>query len=256
LTDHAKEELGHADGVGLRIIGLGGYPLPAIERPTPLKKVEDILKELLYREQEGMALYRKVHGFCGENEGTRQLIEGNIGIEQEHIDDLWRMLNSPEEITKAEMSAGRTTQPPESKKKQEYDDSFARFTEGVTGSTTPDLPDRGRDWHGTVPGVKDEDQGEDEDQDKAEAYLSRPPKDVLATKSHPTDEAIKALAGVSHVFPGPFTPPRERDFMLQNGYTPEEIECGATMTPRLRAEFNRFVANSVRKSLSSIKGER
>jgi rubrerythrin len=241
--------------VGLRVVGLGGYPLPAIDRPSPLKKTEDILKEMLYHEQQGMALYKKVLEFCGENEGTRQILESNIEVEQDHIDELWRWLNKPEDVCKADMSAGRDTNPSEKQRKREYDNSFARHPEGISGGSTPDLPERGRDWHGTVPGVPDEPQDgeEEEDQKEAQDYFKLP-KDFLKTKtSKSTDEAIKALAGAARFSSGPVMPPREVEFMLSNGYTPEEIDNGAAMTPRLRAEFNRFVANSVHKSMNSIK---
>jgi bacterioferritin len=248
---HAKQELEHVDSIGMRIVGLGGYPLPAIKRPIPLKEIEDILKELLAQEQAGMELYKKVLGFCGDNEGTRQLIETNIVVEQEHIDELWRYLNKPEEIKKADMSAGRDTKPSEKQKKREHDHSFARFTEGEAGGATPDLPDRGKDWHGTVPGVKDEPQDDDKDQEEAQEYF-RDPTDLLAGKSHPTDDAIKALAGAARFARGPTMPPREREFMMTQGYTKDEIDGGATLTPRLRAEFNRFVANSVHKSLGRL----
>lgn len=251
FLEHADQELGHLDAVALRVVGLGGYPLPAIERPAPLKKIEDILKELLRHEQEGMNLYRKVLSFCGDNEGTRQILETNIANEQEHIDELWRYLKNPEEINKADMSAGRDTMPSDKQRKREYDHSFARQPQGESGQPTPDLPDRGRDWHGTVPGVPDEPQDDDKDQEESENYF-KDPKNLLQKErsKSPNEEAMKALAGAARFSSGPVMPPRERDFMLQNGYTEEEIREGAQMTPRLRAEFNRFVANSVHKSLS------
>lgn len=252
FEEHAEQELEHVAVIGLRVVGLGGYPLPAIDRPSPLKKTEDILKEMIHHEQQGMALYKKVLGFCGENEGTRQLIEANVEVEQEHIDELWRWLKRGEDVNKADMSAGRDTQPSDKQKKRERDHSYARQIEGETGSPTPDLPERGRDWHGTVPGVPDEPEGDDEDHKEAQDYFKLP-KDLLkpASKSA-TDEAVKALAGAARFSPGPVMPPREVEFMLHNGYTQEEIDNGATLTPRLRAEFNRFVANSVHKSINSF----
>jgi bacterioferritin len=257
---HAEEELKHANVIAMRVIGLGGYPIPRMDdHPAPLKKTEDILKELLFREQRGMELYRQVHAQCGDNEGTRQVLEGNMAIEQEHIDDLWRYLNEPGALHKADMSSGRDTMKPESQKMAEYDHSFARTPEGEGGSPTPDLPDRGKDWHGTVPGVPDEPQGEDEEDEKemeeAREYF-RKPKDFLASKGvahqQSTDEAIKALSGAARFSPGPFIPPQEKEFMLQQGYTTEEIDAGAQLTPRLRAEFNTHAAQQVSKSLNAF----
>jgi bacterioferritin (cytochrome b1) len=246
FSKHAYDELEHANSIGSRILGLGGYPIPAIERPAPLKKLDEILKEMIAKEQEGMNLYRQILALCGDNEGTKQLIEHNISVEQEHIDDLWRF-SKGEEVEKADMSAGKTTNPSEDQAKREYDNSFSRFPRGVAGGSTPDLPERGRDWHGTVPGVPDEPQDDEEE----EKYF-KDPVDLLKPKScDSTDEAIKALAGAAR-FAAPIMPPREREFMLQNGYTEDEISNGATLTPRLRAEFNRYMAGSVRKSLSSL----
>lgn len=256
---HAGEELEHANKLAMRVLGLGGYPIPKMDAPpSPLKETEDILKELLQREQRGMALYRNVHKECGDNEGTRQILEENMTVEQDHIDELWRYLNNPGAISKAEMSAGRSTMKPEKQKIAEYDHLFARTPEGISGSPTPDLPERGKDWHGTVPGVPDEPQGKDEGDEKemeeAQGYF-REPKDFLASKGQDaTDEAIKALAGAARFTSAmvPFTPPQERDFMLQNGFTPEEIDRGAQMTPRLRAEYNRYASSQVAKSLGSF----
>jgi len=252
FEEHAEQELEHLEKVAMRVIGLGGYPIPRPdELPAPLKKTEDILKELLFREQKGMELYRQVHAQCGDNEGTRQILEENMTMEQEHIDELWRYLKDPE-LVKANFSSGRDTMKPEKQKMAEYDHSFARHPEGESGQPTPDLPERGRDWHGTVPGVPDEPQGspeEEKEMEEAQEYF-RDPKDLLSGKSvaH-TDEAIKALAGAARFSSGPFVPPQEREFMLQNGYTPDEIEAGAQLTPRLRAEYNRTAAMMVTKSL-------
>jgi bacterioferritin len=256
FLEHANEELAHADVVAMRIIALGGYPATDMEHPFPLKEAEEILKELLRREQEGMQLYRDVHALCGDSEGTRQVLEGNMGQEQEHIDDLWRYLKNPE-LIKANMSAGEFTQKPEKQARAAYSHSFARDTEGISGVTTPDLPERGRDWHGTVPGVPDEPKTDEEDekeQKEAQGYFDELP-DLLHRKlpkeDKQTQAATKALAGAPRFARGPVIPPTARDFLLQFGFTDEEIQSGsAEMTPRMRSLYNKDLLSKVRKSLT------
>jgi hypothetical protein len=158
-----------------------------------------------------------------------------------------------EEFAKADMSAGRTVLPPEKQARSAYEHSFARQPMGVSGSSTPDLPDRGRDWHGTVPGVPDEPQDTDDDKNKDEEYF-QDPKPVLGSQAKSlVDEACKALAGAPTFDPGPVMPPREIDYLLRNGFTLQEILTGnAHMTSPMRAQFNRDLATAVQKSIMTL----
>jgi bacterioferritin len=260
--EHAEEELKHAETVAMRVVGLGGYPATSMEHPEPLRETEEILKELLRREQEGMQLYREVHALCGDNEGTRQVLEGNMGQEQEHIDDLWRYLKHPE-LIKANFSSGEDTMKPEKRKIAEYEHSFARRPDGITGAPTPDLPERGFDWHDEHGGPKppaatpedEEEQEEAEEYFKPPANLLKPPKGKLPTPqpTPQTQEAQKALAGAPRFANGPVMAPRAVDFLMEHGFTPDEIEAGeANMTPRMRGLYNRNLLSQVRKSISGI----
>lgn len=242
---HAEEELKHAEAIASRVIVLGGYPSTKIEQPKPLQHMEEIIKELLVREQEGMRLYRKVIDACGDNIGTRVTIEANVEQEQEHIDDLWRYLKHPEQIRKAgadQESAGRDSLT-EGEAKRAYKHSFERVAPGISGGQTPDLPERGRDWHGTVPGVPDEDdEGEGSD-------LDRPPAKLLG------DEAKKALAGAPRFSSGPLVPPMEAQWLQMQGYSPEDIQSGRVkVTSRQRAAFNKFMTATVQKSINGLGG--
>lgn len=259
---HAEEELGHLSKVGLRVIALGGYPSVSIDEIKPLQKTDDILKELLYREQEGVRLYREVLALCGDNEGTRQVLESNIEQEQDHIDELWRYLKNPE-LNKANFSSGKDTMKPESRKIAEYEHSFARQPGGIAGAPTPDLPERGFDWHDEHGGPKPPDAApEDEkEQEEAEKYFKPPLNPLKQPKiklpppqpSPQTQEAQKALAGVPRFANGPVMAPRAVDFLLEHGFAPEEIMSGeANMTPRMRGLYNRNLLSQVRKSISSI----
>jgi hypothetical protein len=161
-------------------------------------------------------------------------------------------------LEKAGVSAGRNINPSEKQAKREYSHSYARRTGGITGVTTPDLPERGRDWHGTVPGVPDEPESppdDGEEQEEAEAYFKDPENPLKsATKGlEAMQEAMKALAGAPVLPKGPLIPPTARTFLLEHGYTPAEIEAGvATMTPRMRGMYNRDLLSAVKKSLSGL----
>jgi len=143
----------------------------------------------------------------------------------------------------------------QAQRKQEYDHSFMRDSRGISGGQTPDLPERGKDWHGTVPGVKDEPQDGLEEQ----RALNRPPVNLVDNKSdveaskEVNSEAKKALAAAPRFSPGPFVAPREKEFLQQRGWSNEDIESGqASMSPRLRAEFNKWLTSTVQKSISSF----
>lgn len=134
-----------------------------------------------------------------------------------------------------------------------YDRSFLRDSRGISGGASPDLPEQGRDWHGTVPGVPDEPRKTDEED------LDRPPVNLVDStpdSEEPkkiNDEAKKALAAAPRFSPGPFVAPREREFLRMRGWSNEDIESGqASMSPRLRAEFNKWLTSSVQKSISSF----
>lgn len=245
FEEHAEEELEHAEKIAMRVVGLGGYPTTEIKQPESLEEVEEILKEMLIREQEGMKLYRETIDMCGDNVGTRTVLEANTEIEQEHIDDLWRYLENPDRIKKAgadQESAGRDIQS-EGQAKRAYEHSFSRVAPGISGGTTPDLPERGRDWDGDVPGVPDE------PQEGRGSSLDRKPKKFLG------DDAQKALAGAPRFARGPLVPPMEAQWLQMQGYPMDDILSGrVTISPRQRAAFNKFMTATVQKSISGLGG--
>jgi len=261
---HAEDELGHIDTIALRVVALGGYPTTEMTHPKPLTSREDILNELIYHEQEGVKLYRQVLDLCGDNVGTRVVIEANLEKEQEHLDELWRWLQGEGKVSKANTSSGKDTRKPEQQGIDAYNHGFSRDIEGESGGVTPDLPERGKDWHGTVPGVPDEPEAATEEDEKkqkeAQKYFKRPldplapPKIAKPAPSPQIEEAQKALAGAPRFAEAPVVPPRAVDFLLEHGFTPAEIDAGeANMTSRMRALYNRNLLSSVRKSISALK---
>jgi hypothetical protein len=168
--------------------------------------------------------------------------------------------NKAIEILKANFSSGKDIKKPEQQKIDAYSHGFAREIEGETGSITPDLPERGRDWHGTVPGVPDEPEAtteeEEKEQKEAQEYFKPPPNPLAPPKMSGTQKAMKALAGAPRFAQGPVMPPRAVDFLLEHGFTPDEIMMGeANMTPRMRALYNRNLQSNVYKSITALKGK-
>jgi len=159
----------------------------------------------------------------------------------------------------AAQESGESWMPqPGKQRKREYDSSFHRDAQpGISGGATPDLPERGRDWHGTVPGVPDEPGAQGS---KIEDELDHPPANLVDDKSdaktvleEKNAEAKKALAAAPRFSPGPFIAPPERDFLRTKGWSDEDIERGdRPMPPRLRAEFNRWLTSTVRKSIERL----
>jgi hypothetical protein len=201
--------------------------------------------------------------------------EENLQPDQEDLDDdvkakaekafqdLVDVIGSPEKAHKAlrqilvkagaaQESGGRTTFPLEDAAKR--DSESLRYSRGVGDAETPDLPESGRDWHGTVPGVPDV--PKDEKPGESVVDIGKTPQEEAAGYKKLKDqneETKKAMAGAPRFSPGPFTAPREAEFLLQYGYTPEEVQSGDfRIAPWMRAEFNRQQMGVVYKSLSSL----
>lgn len=193
-------------------------------------------------------LFTRKHPASEGSQYTKAVAES-----EEEMTETKKAISLLDEFVKADMSAGRTVFPSEKQAQSSYEHGFARYPMGVSGSSTPDLPDHGKDWHGTVPGVPDEPQDTDDDQNKDEEYF-QDPKPVLGVQAKSlVEEACKALAGAPTFDPGPVMPPREIDYLLQHGFTMQEIVNGnAYMTPSMRAQFNRDLATSVNKSITML----
>lgn len=197
------------------------------------------------------------------HKAIHRIIESAGGIEKAR-----RLLMAMAKAGAAQESSGRHTFPSEDQAKRE--EESPRSHRGVGNAGTPDLPERGADWHGTVPGVPDvPEDSEDVDTGKTgdEQGQDRPnpkKKQEQPTPGHPanpplqpskTEEAIKALAGAPRFSPGPFTPPREAKFLLEFGYSPEEIKSGDyRVAPWMRAEFNRQQTSVINKSIDGLLG--
>jgi bacterioferritin len=100
---HANEEQGHADALAMRITQLGGEPdlNPAglVDRShseyVEGKNLADMIREDLVAERVAIDAYADAVRFIGDDDPTtRRMLEGILATEEEHADDLARLLAS------------------------------------------------------------------------------------------------------------------------------------------------------------------
>ncbi|MBN8555596.1 MAG: bacterioferritin [Deltaproteobacteria bacterium] len=94
FRDQASEALQHATIIGEKITALGGHPSVRVS-PVPethKHSTMEILEESLGFEKVGMAMYLKVLPLCKNNVALEELIREFIKIEQEHIEEVEKML--------------------------------------------------------------------------------------------------------------------------------------------------------------------
>ena len=101
FLQHAAEEQGHADQIAARIVQLQGEPdfNPAtlVERShaeyVPGTDLVDMIKEDLVAERIAISSYGEIVRWLGDTDiTTRRLMEGILGVEEEHADDLLTFL--------------------------------------------------------------------------------------------------------------------------------------------------------------------
>jgi hypothetical protein len=176
--------------------------------------------------------------------------EQNEDIHPDEEDGVESVMSGDEDkVTKAgaaQESMSRTTTPRGEQARREYKESFTREPRGIGSAGTPDLPDRGRDWRADVPGVMDV-------PEDSEVDIGKTPEEEARLYKEKNDEAIKAFAAAPIFRTGPVVPPREMSFLIENGYSREDVMAGRyAFTPRLRAEYNRRVTSAVKKSLENL----
>ncbi|MDB4987406.1 MAG: bacterioferritin [Myxococcaceae bacterium] len=102
FTEHAAQELDHADKIAARIVQLGGEPNldPAtlVQRShadyTTSNNLRQLITDNLIAERVAIDTYTEVVRWLGEDDPTtRRLIEWILGQEEEHADDLANLLD-------------------------------------------------------------------------------------------------------------------------------------------------------------------
>ena len=101
FLEHANDEQAHADQIAKRIVELGGEPNFSPEGLATRSHAEyvegdtliDMIKEDLVAERIAIDSYREMVTYMGTNDPTtRRLLEGILGMEEEHADDLVNLL--------------------------------------------------------------------------------------------------------------------------------------------------------------------
>ena len=101
FLQHANQELEHADAISERIVQLGGEP---DLNPDTLSRrshaeyrlgrgLQEMIRENLVAERIAIDSYREMVQYVGDDDPTtRRMLEGILATEEEHADDLARML--------------------------------------------------------------------------------------------------------------------------------------------------------------------
>jgi len=102
LRTQAQESQAHAVKAGEHITSFGGHPSlkigPLLE--THKHNVDEILREALAHEEEGLAEYHKLLGLvAGRNIMLEEYARAQIATEEAHAADIGKMLRKPGSIT-------------------------------------------------------------------------------------------------------------------------------------------------------------
>jgi bacterioferritin len=101
FSEHAAEEMDHADQIAQRIVALGGAPdfsPQGLHERSHAEYVEggslgEMLREDLVAERIAIDSYREMIRYAGDDDPTtRRLLEGILADEEEHAEDLARLL--------------------------------------------------------------------------------------------------------------------------------------------------------------------
>jgi len=97
FLQHANEEQGHADQISNRIVQLGGSPnlnpdgmlMRSHSEYVEGQTLLDMIKEDLIAERIAIDSYTDMIRYVGDDDiTTRRMLEGILGVEEEHADDL------------------------------------------------------------------------------------------------------------------------------------------------------------------------
>ncbi len=97
FRDQANEGFAHAAIIGEKITALGGHPSLKVT-PVPETNqhaVLEILKESLDFEKEALKHYLEILPLCENNIALEELVRDQIREEQEHIEEVEKMLKGP-----------------------------------------------------------------------------------------------------------------------------------------------------------------
>jgi bacterioferritin len=98
FRDQANESQAHAILIGEKLTSLGDHPptLTAPVQETNRHTVHDIRTESLEFEQEALELYRRLAALSENDIALNELARSFVRTETEHVDEVRKMLLSPE----------------------------------------------------------------------------------------------------------------------------------------------------------------
>lgn len=98
FRDQATEALQHATIIGEKITALGGHPSIRVKNvpESHQHSTMDILAEGLEFELEALELYNRLLPLCGSNVALEELVREFIRTEQEHVEEVQKMLVTQE----------------------------------------------------------------------------------------------------------------------------------------------------------------
>ncbi len=98
IVDHFREEatesFDHATMLGDKIVALGGTPDLAAKSPTvkPGTTVDEMLKQAVENEKAAIDVYARLLDLTQDETHLRVLFENQIETEQEHLEEVSKML--------------------------------------------------------------------------------------------------------------------------------------------------------------------
>jgi bacterioferritin len=98
MREQAEESLVHAAAAGEHITALGGHPSLKIGKllETSHHEIDQILREAMEHEHEGVALYRKLLALVKDrNIALEEYARSMIAGEETHINEIEKMLRHP-----------------------------------------------------------------------------------------------------------------------------------------------------------------
>jgi bacterioferritin (cytochrome b1) len=96
FMEHAEHELEHASYLLRRmsVLSPGGVPIPGYPPPEPMSDPDEIVKTMIVVEQMGLSLWKQLLAAVGED-SMRHSIEDFLRREEEHLDELWLLVQQP-----------------------------------------------------------------------------------------------------------------------------------------------------------------
>lgn len=139
FEEHADQETDHAEYLMRRATVLGGaLQLPPIQPPVGSMDPVDIVRRMVRIEQEGLAKWRLLHSLIGDSNPMKFKIEEYMTEEEEHTDDLIRMLPEGDMPSALESEVSALQAPPEGmpEKVAEDEDLYYKIpaVHGVAGA--------------------------------------------------------------------------------------------------------------------------